>query len=115
VAGAKHYDGLVFLGIRQIKSKSIHKSLTESGGLDMTGILGIVRHPWYSAVILLLWTRNIDINICIVNVILTSYLIIGSYLEEKKLSIEFGDKYRLYQQNVSMLFPYKWLKSKIIR
>ena len=114
-AGAKHYDGLVFLGIRQIKFFSNHKSLKESGGLDMSGILSVIRHPWYSATILLLWTRNIDINICIVNVILTAYLIIGSFLEEGKLSIEFGEKYRLYQQNVSMLFPYKWFKSKIIR
>jgi protein-S-isoprenylcysteine O-methyltransferase Ste14 len=114
IAGAKHYDGTVFLGIRQIKYLSNQKSLTDSGNLDVKGILSVLRHPWYSATILLLWSRNINMNIFIVNVILTSYLIIGSYLEEKKLIIEFGEKYRLYQQNVSMLFPYKWLKSKII-
>jgi hypothetical protein len=113
IAGAKHYDGLVFLGIRQIKYFSNHKSLTDSGCFDVSGILSVIRHPWYSAAILLLWTRNFDSNICLVNVILTSYLIVGSYLEEKKLVVEFGVKYRDYQKNVSMLFPYKWLKSKI--
>jgi len=115
IAGTKHYDGLVFLGIRQIKSFSNQKALTESGDLDTNGILSVIRHPWYSASILLLWSRNIDINSCLVNVILTSYLIIGSFFEENKLSVKFGEKYRSYQQNVSMLFPYKWFKSKIFR
>lgn len=113
-AGAKLYNALQFLGFRQIKYFSNHKSLTSDGNLDMSGILSVIRHPWYSASILLIWSRSIDISVFIVNLILTFYLIIGSYLEEKKLVIEFGVKYRLYQQNVSMLFPYKWLKSKII-
>ena len=40
-------------------------------------------------------------------------LLIGSRLEENKLLQEFGDDYRQYQQQVSMLFPYKWLKAKL--
>ncbi len=113
VAGSKHYDGLVFLGIFQIKDFSSQKSLSESGELDTGGILNVIRHPWYSGAILLLWSRNLDINKLIVNIILTAYLIIGAYLEENKLIGEFGEKYRFYQKNVSMLFPFKWLKSKI--
>jgi protein-S-isoprenylcysteine O-methyltransferase Ste14 len=73
-AGAKHYDGLQFAGIRQI------------------------------------W---VDVSVLIVNSILTLYLIIGTILEENKLVLEFGEPYRLYKKNVSMLFPYKWLQSKI--
>jgi len=42
-------------------------------------------------------------------------LIVGTYLEEKKLVREFGEKYLIYQKRVSMLIPYKWLKSIIIR
>jgi hypothetical protein len=41
-------------------------------------------------------------------------LIVGTYLEEKKLIGELGEKYLAYQKRVSMLIPYKWLKSKII-
>jgi hypothetical protein len=37
-----------------------------------------------------------------------------TYLEEKKLIGEFGEKYIAYQKKVSMLIPYKWLKAKII-
>jgi len=114
IAGAKQFNGFVFLGIHQIKNSTTHTSLNQSGRLDAGGILSVIRHPWYAATILLLWARNIDISTCLVNTILTAYLIIGSYLEERKLIIEFGDEYRSYQQDVSMLFPYKWLKSKIL-
>jgi protein-S-isoprenylcysteine O-methyltransferase Ste14 len=114
-AGAKHYDGLQFFGIRQIKERSNRKSLTDSGELDMRGILGVVRHPWYTATIIIIWTRDLSFSAIIVNSILTAYLIIGTLLEENKLRLEFGDKYQIYQQNVSMLIPVKWVKSKLIR
>jgi hypothetical protein len=48
------------------------------------------------------------------NVILTSSLIVGTYLEEKKLIGEFGERSLTCQKRVSMLIPYQWLKSKII-
>lgn len=59
--------------------------------------------------------RQMDVSAMVVNVILTIYLIVGTVLEEKKLVSEFGEKYRNYQEKVSMLIPYKWLKEKIIR
>ena len=114
-AGARHYDGRQFLGIRQVTEYSNQKSLSGDGKLDMSGILNVIRHPWYVAAILIIWVRNIDVSAFIVNIILTLYLIIGAWLEERKLVIEFGEPYRLYQQKVSMFFPYKWLKSRILR
>jgi protein-S-isoprenylcysteine O-methyltransferase Ste14 len=63
---------------------------------------------------LFIWARQLDISAIFVNVILTFYLIAGTYLEEKKLIREFGEKYIAYQKRVSMLMPYKWIKSKII-
>jgi len=47
------------------------------------------------------------------NIVISAYFVIGAYLEERKLVREFGEVYREYQKNVSMLFPYKWLKAKI--
>ena len=88
--------------------------LTDTGELDTSGVMGITRHPWYFASILFIWARQMDVSAILVNVILTSYLIIGAHLEEKKLIGEFGEKYLAYQKRVSMLIPYKWLKSKII-
>ena len=112
--GGRHYDARQLLGIRQIREGSSTKALTDTGELDTSGALGITRHPWYFASILLIWARPLDLSAIFVNVIFTSYLIVGTYLEEKKLIREFGDQYLAYQQRVSMLIPYKWLKAKVL-
>ncbi len=111
--GARHYDMLQFLGFRQIRTGTSHSALTETGKLHATGVLGITRHPWYLATIMLLWARGLDVSTLITNIILTLYLIVGTALEERKLLIEYGDDYRRYQQKVSMLIPFKYLKSRI--
>ena len=113
--GGRHYDALQFLGIKQIQEGTANKVLTDTGELDTSGILGITRHPWYLATILFIWARQLDVSAILVNIILSAYLIVGTYLEEKKLIGEFGEKYMTYQDRVSMLLPYKWLKSKIVK
>ena len=43
------------------------------------------------------------------------YLIIGAFIEERRLLSVFGEEYRKYQQQVSMFIPVKWvirMKSK---
>ena len=112
--GGRHYDVHQVFGIKQIKEGTSNKAITDSGELDTSGILGITRHPWYLSTILLIWARQLDASAIFINVILTFYLIVGTYLEEKKLVREFGEKYLIYQKRVPMLIPYKWLKSKII-
>jgi methanethiol S-methyltransferase len=112
-AGSKHYDMLTFLGIRQIRGDVTHNLINTSGRIDSTGILGVIRHPFYSASLLILWLSNLDISMLIVNIILSSYLIIGTLLEEKKLVLEFGDAYKEYQRKVSMLFPSKWIFKRL--
>ena len=112
--GGRHYDIRQVLGITQIKEGTLNKAISDTGELDTSGVLGITRHPWYLATILLIWARQMDISVLIVNVILTSYLIVGTVLEEKKLIKEFGEKYEAYQNRVSMLIPFKRLKSKTV-
>lgn len=113
--GASRYDAAQLLGFKQIREGTSTKGITDAGELETSGILGIMRHPWYLATILLFWARQLDISTILVNTILTSYVITGAYLEEKKLVREFGEKYRVYQKKVSMLIPYKWLKSTIMK
>ena len=112
--GGRRYDAGQMLGIKQIRAGTSHRVLTETGELDTSGILGITRHPWYLAAILLIWARQLDVSAILINAVFTSYLIVGTYLEEKKLIGEFGERYLTYQKRVSMLIPYKWLKSKIV-
>ena len=113
--GARRYDAAQLLGLRQIREGISAKGIAEAGELETSGILGIMRHPWYLATILLIWARPLDISTILVNTILTAYVIAGAYLEEKKLVREFGEQYRAYQKRVSMLVPYKWLRAKITK
>jgi protein-S-isoprenylcysteine O-methyltransferase Ste14 len=111
--GGRHYDARQLIGIKQIRDGNSSKLISDKNEFDTSGILGMTRHPWYLAVILLIWSRPLDASVIVVNTILTAYLIVGTYLEEKKLIREFGDKYRTYQKQVSMLIPLKWLTSKL--
>jgi protein-S-isoprenylcysteine O-methyltransferase Ste14 len=113
LSGVWHYDVLQFFGIRQLKQSNSCSVLTENCELDTTGILGILRHPWYAGGIILVWSRDLDISAVITNLIITAYFVMGTFLEERKLAIQFGETYNAYQKRVSMYFPYKWLKSKI--
>jgi protein-S-isoprenylcysteine O-methyltransferase Ste14 len=111
--GARRYDAGQLLGVRQIRAGISKSGIAHAGELDTSGILGMMRHPWYLAVMLLIWARQLDISAILVNVILTFYLIVGACLEERKLVREFGEKYRAYQERVPMLVPYGWLKNKM--
>jgi len=113
--GGRHYDIRQVLGIKQIREGTADMAITDTGELDTSGVLGMTRHPWYLATMLLIWARQMDVSTIIMNLILTSYLIVGTYLEEKKLVREFGENYRNYQKKVSMLIPYTWLKKLIIK
>jgi len=107
VAGARQYDTLQFLGIRQALTGASRRGLTDTGHFETAGVLRWVRHPWYAAAVLLVWTSSatLDAGAVVTSGMLTLYLIIGTLLEERKLVIEFGDSYREYQRSVPMLIP----------
>lgn len=99
-----NYDCLSFFGIRQILS--LREQDKSSKEISKRGLLGIVRHPMYLALIVFLWCQIFSVVDLIGTVVLTVYVIIGTVLEEKKLVLEFGDSYVKYQQEVPMLIPF---------
>jgi len=109
VSGARHYSLLQFLGILQIRKNSGRGAMTSSGDLDATGVLGIMRHPWYVAVFILLWMSSLNAAAITINLVLSAYIVSGTLLEERKLVKEFGEDYKRYQDRVSMFIPIKWL------
>ena len=115
ILGGQRYSFSQFAGIRQIREGINHNLINKSGTLSSRGILGAVRHPFYAGIFPLIWARNLDATIFIVNIIVSAYLIIGTILEERKLVLEFGNSYREYQQKVSMLFPFKLIKARLLR
>ena len=108
--GARRYDMGYFLGIRQIRSGTAHILLSETEEFSTAGVFGLTRHPWYLASILLIWSilPEYSLTDLIVSAVLSVYIIIGTFLEERKLLAEYGDAYRRYQQQVPRFLP--WFK-----
>ena len=101
-----NYDSLSFFGIRQILNFGKTKKTSPSEEVKRSGLLGIVRHPMYFALIIYLWCQTFRTTDIVGNIVLTVYIIIGTQLEEKKLVLEFGETYVKYQQEVPMLIPF---------
>jgi methanethiol S-methyltransferase len=103
------YDVLHFFGIRQALNFNKTEKEPQVTELKKNGLLGIVRHPMYIAVIIILWCHSFTAADLLVNSILTVYVVIGTMLEERKLIAEFGEAYIRYQKEVPMLIPFtKW-------
>jgi len=115
-SGAKHYDLQHFLGTRQARTGESQTLLSDSKVFQEKGVFGITRHPWYLGTMLLVWSilQNYSLTEVFVAVVLSSYLVVGSLLEERKIIAEYGDRYRHYQQQVSMIIPVKWLWRKMV-
>jgi protein-S-isoprenylcysteine O-methyltransferase Ste14 len=101
-----NYDSLSFFGIRQILNFRKEKKINPEEGIKRNGLLGLMRHPMYLALIIYLWCQTFRMVDIVVNALLTIYVIIGTILEERKLVLEFGDAYTKYQNEVPMLIPF---------
>jgi protein-S-isoprenylcysteine O-methyltransferase Ste14 len=111
IGGARKYDLRYFLGLRQLRTGEDHLLLSETGEFAETGVFGVTRHPWYFGSLLFLWSMSAaySLPVFLAVAIMSLYLVIGTVLEERKIVARYGDRYRRYQRQVSMLFPWKWL------
>ena len=105
--GSKVYDGSYFLGIRQWRD---YRRGREAKPLPFSskGMLGYVRHPWYSGSLAFIWAMGLVTDVTfMVRCLLSLYLVIGTLLEEQKLKDQLGEPYRKYCRQVPMLIPWK--------
>ncbi len=88
---ARSYNMISFLGL---------KTQAAQHGFKVSWLHRYVRHPWYFFGLIIIWTRDMSLLWLISCICITVYLIVGSWLEEKKLVTEFGEVYRYYQKQV---------------
>lgn len=116
LGGAKGYDLQNFLGLQQIREKRESLLLGDAQSFSEAGIFALIRHPWYVGSFLFVWSifgTYYEKNFACV-LILSCYLVLGTYLEERKILAEHGEMYRRYQERVSMFFPIKWLLRRFL-
>lgn len=67
-----------------------------------------MRHPLYFCVLVLFWaTPDLTVDRLLFNVLWTGWIYVGTLLEERDLTREFGDLYLRYQKAVPMLVPWR--------
>ena len=105
--GYRVFDMHYVLGTKQVHEMREGKK-AEAMDFNSAGILEYVRHPWYSGAILLVLAFGPISDVSLVTkIILTAYIVIGTFLEEKKLIFEIGEPYLQYRKRVPMLIPWK--------
>ncbi len=103
--GAAAYDNRAFLGLRQLNN---HLRGISGGEPDFSrrGVLGWVRHPWYSGTMLffLFCLPVTDVNLVWRSIFLI-YTYVGTEIEERKLIADLGETYVEYRREVGRFFP----------
>lgn len=75
--------------------------------LQVAGMYRYVRHPLYFFSLLAIWpTPALSVNGLWLNIGITLYFILGSWVEERRLVRQYGDAYVAYRRRVSWLLPW---------
>jgi len=101
-----YYDGSEFIGIRQLQRRL--RDVQDQENLHISPMHRFVRHPWYSLGLVLVWSQEMDPARLLTALMITGYLIVGSLLEERKLIVFHGERYRRYRAMVPALIPLPW-------
>jgi methanethiol S-methyltransferase len=102
LAGVRQTGILRFLGVCQL----VRCEGETQPSLVVTGLYRWVRHPLYSAGLIFIWLMPVmSWNLFALNIGITLYIVVGAWIEERKLLVEFGAQYEAYRQRTAMLIP----------
>lgn len=86
--------------------------------LRLSGPYYYVRHPNYFCCLVLIWAcPDLSLDRLLHNVMWSTWVVVGTFLEERDLVVDFGGPYRDYMNKVPMLLPWRvgtfvWTKPK---
>jgi protein-S-isoprenylcysteine O-methyltransferase Ste14 len=96
-------------GLHQVVNNLIGRTMP-APRFKTPALYKFVRHPIYLGFIIAFWAApTMTVGHLLFAAVTTAYIFVGIFLEERDLSELFGDEYRRYKQQVSMLIP--WRKS----
>lgn len=103
--GARAHDNAAFLGLRQLRDARAGRPPAPDN-LSRNGILGRIRHPWYTAgILLLIAMRDFTTTNVVWRAVFVLYLLVGAWLEDRKLARNFGDAFAVYRREVPAFLP----------
>ncbi len=91
------------------RSEDALYSFEKTSELVQSGIFKYIRHPMYGSLLFLTWgvcLKNPEINLIIISVLSSVFLLITAKTEEKEDIKYFGDKYKEYIKKTKMFIPY---------
>jgi len=96
-------------GLDQVISNLMGKKMS-APHFKTPSLYKVVRHPIYLGFIIAFWaTPVMTVGHLFFAAVTTAYIFVGIFLEERDLIGVFGDEYRRYRKQVSMLVPF-WRK-----
>ncbi len=105
ILGSRAFDGQAFLGMRQVTDHQAGRE-PRPPAFSKAGVLGVIRHPWYTGTMILLvfGLPYTDVNL-VWRAVFLAYTLLGTELEERKLLKELGSVYADYRRQVPRFFP----------
>jgi protein-S-isoprenylcysteine O-methyltransferase Ste14 len=105
--GISALGGIDALGMRVLLAELRGRS-EQPKPLAIRGPYRWVRHPLYTLMLLVIWScPELSADRLLFNLSWTGWIILGTWLEERDLTADFGDDYRAYQRRVPMLIPWR--------
>ena len=95
-----------FFGLRAIRCQLRGKQ-QPAAAFTERGPYRWVRHPQYFCVLVMIWSYpDLTADRLLFNVLWSTWIVVGTLLEERDLTETFGHHYQEYQSRVPMLIPW---------
>jgi methanethiol S-methyltransferase len=105
--GVRSFQTFDIFGIAPLRAR-LHGRTFVPGPFEIRGPYRWVRHPLYSAILLMFWTNpDITADRLLFNTLWSAWIVTATWLEERDLLREFGALYTEYQTYVPMLIPFR--------